>query len=178
MSANVNYVELHTKDLVLKTVNVGDIEEVARMWEFQEGPVSISEAQQAIEYMQSNHSQNQPGKIHHLCFAVWEKGENRIIGWCGLDGKCSLGKTVLFYALDEAYRNRGFATQCASRLLSYAFEEVKLKRIDGGCAKDNTASYRVMEKIGMEQYTFEENGDPLFFIDEVMYNERKTSNIL
>ena len=32
----------------------------------------------------------------------------------------------------------------------------------GGCAKENIASARAMEKGGMVQYGTEENGDPLF----------------
>ena len=166
-----NCIELYTNDLLLRTVDFDDIDEVARMWEFQDGPVSTAEAKDAIEYMQKNHDQNQPGYIHHLCFAIFKKGENRIIGWCGLDGTCTPGQTVIFYALDEICRNKGYATQCASRLLSYAFEDVGLERIDGGCMKDNIASYRVQEKAGMIQYAYEENGDPLFFIDKTMYHK-------
>jgi len=57
-------------------------------------------------------------------------------------------------------------SRCASKLLEYAFEECRLKSICGGCYKENIASYRVQEKIGMIQNSFEENGDPLFSIDE------------
>jgi hypothetical protein len=47
--------ELHTEDLILRTVTVNDIEEVARKWEFEKGAISKGEAQKAIEYMQNNH---------------------------------------------------------------------------------------------------------------------------
>ncbi len=36
--------ELYTNDLVLKTVTDNDIEEVARMWEFEKGSISTDEA--------------------------------------------------------------------------------------------------------------------------------------
>lgn len=160
--------ELHTKSLVLRTVEASDIEEVARMWKFEEGRISMDEAQKAIEYMQNNHKKNNDGYIYHICFAVFEKGKNQIIGWCGLDGKTA-GKLHIFYLIDVDYRNRGYATQCAEKLLSYAFNEVHVPIVNGGCDKNNIASYKIMMKIGMKQYAFEDNGDPLFFINDALY---------
>lgn len=165
--------ELYTKDLILRTVTDNYIEEVARMWEFQKGSISMDEAQKAIEYMQNNHKKNKIGCIYHLCFAVFEKGKNTIIGWCGLDGKTA-GKLHIFYLIDAGYRNKGFATQCATKLLTYAFDEVQVPFVNGGCDKNNIASYKVMEKIGMRQIAFEDNNDPLFFIDDKLYHKKNT----
>jgi len=168
--------ELHTKDLTLRTVGYKDIEEVARMWSFENGAIPLDEAEKAIEYMQNNHMQNKAGQIYHLCFAIFEKDNNKIIGWCGLDGKTD-GKLYIFYLIDAAYRNRGLATQCAERLLSYAFGEARVPYVNGGCDKDNIASHKIMVKIGMRENGFEENGDPLFFIDDELYRRnRLTSN--
>ena len=88
-----------------------------------------------------------------------------IIGWCGLDGEAEIGKTVLFYMIDEKYRNRGYATQCAMELINYAFEKIEYDIIYGGCAKSNVESYKVMKKTGMVQNSFYENGDYIFAID-------------
>jgi len=162
--------ELHTHDLVLRTVTYDDIADVARLWEFEKGAISSEEATKAIENMHDNHRRNRPGHIHHLCFAIYEKTGSEIIGWCGLDGKCSPGETVIFYLIDEAHRGRGYATQCAKALLKHAFETVGLESVHGGCAKENIASYRVMVKAGLVQQGFEENGDPLFHIE----NQRLT----
>ena len=159
---------LYTNSLTLRTVEMSDIEEVARMWEFEKGAISTDEALKAIEYMQGNHKQNKLGSIYHLCFAVFEKGSDKIIGWCGLDGKTS-GKLHIFYLIDKAYRNKGYATQCAEKLISYAFDEACVPYVNGGCDQDNTASYKVMVKIGMKQNGFEANRDPLFYMDEELY---------
>lgn len=164
--------ELYTKDLILRTVTANDIEEVARMWEFPKGRISTDDAQVAIESMQNNHKKNKLGYIYHLCFALFEKGKNNIIGWCGLDGKTD-GKLHIFYLIDAIYRNKGYATQCAAKLLSYAFDEVHVPLVNGGCDKNNIASYKVMERIGMKQNVCEENGDPSFFIDAEIYHKRK-----
>ena len=163
--------ELCTKDLLLKTVTADDIDEVARMWEFEKGSISLEEAQGAIEYMQDNHKKNDLGYIYHLCFAIFEKGKNKIIGWCGLDGKTA-GKLHIFFLIDKNYRNKGYATQCAGRLLSYAFDEARVPFVNGGCDKNNVASYKVMMKIGMKQVGFEANGDPLFYIDDEQFRKQ------
>lgn len=92
-----------------------------------------------------------------------------IIGWCGLDGEAEIGKTVLFYMIDEKYRNRDYATQCAVELIRYAFEDMEYDVIYGGCAKDNLSSYRVMQKAGMTQNSFYENGDYIFSIGRELF---------
>ena len=138
------------------------------MWAFEKGDISHAEAQKAIDSMQANHRRNKPGSIYHLCFAVYEKGKNAIIGWCGLDGKAE-GKLHIFYLIDRQYRNRGFATQCAKGLLHYAFQQAGVSFVNGGCDLNNTASFKVMEKIGMIQNGFEKNGDLLFYIDAATY---------
>lgn len=161
-----------TKDLIVRTVAINDVAEVARMWNFGNGSISVAEAEKAIINMQENHSKNKIGRIYHLCFAIFEKGNDRIIGWCGLDGKS--GNTLnIFYLIDEHYRNRGYATQCAEGLITYAFECMNVTAINGGCDKNNKASFRVMEKAGMTQIGFEENGDPLFRIAASTYNKTK-----
>ena len=160
--------ELYTDNLTLKTVTDNDVREVARMWAFEAGEITADEAQKAIAYMRDNHIKNNFGYIYHLCFAIYEKDKNTIVGWCGLDGKTE-GKLHIFYLIDKEYRNKGFATQCAARLLAYAFEEANVPFVNGGCDKENTASFRVMEKIGMEQNAFESNGDPLFYITQNRY---------
>jgi RimJ/RimL family protein N-acetyltransferase len=137
---------------------------------FEKGSISLAEAQEAIQYMQKNHQQNCQGYIHHLCFAIYEKGKSKIIGWCGLDGQYTPGKTVIFYMIDEDFWKKGYATQCACKLLEIAFEEFGLLIVHVGCYKDNIASYRVMEKAGMIQNAFEDNGDPLFYIDRKRYD--------
>ena len=50
----------------------------------------------------------------------------------------------------------------SDQLLRIAAEDYALSSVHGGCAKENIASARAMEKSGMVQYGTEENGDPLF----------------
>lgn len=161
--------ELVTKSLILRSVTELDINEIARMWKYPE-KTTIEDAHDALAYMELNHSQNRPKAIYHLCLGIFRKEEPlKIIGWCGLDGKISPGKTVLFYMIAEEFRCNGYATQCAKELLQYAFEDMDYDIVYSSCAKDNLSSYRVMEKAGMCQNIIHENGGFGFFMDREIF---------
>ncbi len=168
-------VEFAAKDLTLRTVTEADLPEVARMWDFAQGGVSPEQAREAIAGMEANHRKNRPGSIYHLCLGIFPKGSSQIIGWCGLDGTTP-GKLHIFYMLAPEFRNRGYATQCAKRLLAYAFEEAGVPFVNGGCARENAASFRVMQKAGMEQVAFADNGDPLFYVDAAGWRQHGASD--
>jgi ribosomal-protein-alanine N-acetyltransferase len=53
------------------------------------------------------------------------------------------------YHLGKAHWGKGYATEIASRLVRYGFEEVGLKRIVGVTYPQNKASMRVLEKSGL-----------------------------
>jgi len=173
---DANHIELHTDNLSLRTVTDDDIDEVARIWKFEQGSISLAEAKEAIEYMQNNHKQNHTGFIYHLCLAIYEKRKNNIIGWCGLDGQPdpeNPDRMEIFYLVDSAYRNKGYATQCALKLLEYAFDVAKIKHVFGGCDKENISSFKVLSKSGMVLFRIMENGDPRFFMDRDIYEKLK-----
>ncbi len=151
------------ENLTLHYVTEEDLTEVARTWPADHHPLSDTEAREAIAYMRGNNGRNTKGCICHLCLAVYGKDDpGTIMGWCGLDGTKSHSEPEIFILLDEAYRNRGNGTQCVRELLRIAVEDYALSGVHGGCAKENIASARAMEKGGMVQYGTEENGDPLF----------------
>ena len=113
--------------------------------------------------MRGNYERNTKGRFCHLCLAVCGKDHpETIMGWCGLDGSRNPKEPEIFILLDEAYRNRGYGTQCVRELLRIAAQDYALNSVHGGCAKENIASARAMTKGGMVQYGTEENGDPLF----------------
>ena len=155
--------EYRTENLILRTAAVDDLAEVARTWPSSHRPVSEAEARQVLSRMCRVHAMNAAGCIRHLCLAVCGADDPRtIMGWCGLDGTASPAEPEIFILLDEPYRNHGYGTQCVRELLRIAAEAYFLKSVHGGCAKDNYASQRAMEKGGMVRCGTEENGDPLY----------------
>ena len=155
--------DYQTEGLILHFITANDLSEVARTWPADHHPLSDAESQEAIAYMRGNYARNAKGRICHLCLAVCGKERpGTIMGWCGLDGSRNPAEPEIFILLDEEYRNKGYGTQCVRELLRIAVEDYALSGVHGGCAKENIASARAMEKGGMVQYGTEENGDPLF----------------
>ena len=60
------------------------------------------------------------------------------IGWC----------------LDPAYQGKGYAAEAVAELIRTCFEDLGLRRVVATSFADNTASWRLMERLGMrrEQY--------------------------
>ena len=57
----------------------------------------------------------------------------------------------LGWVLDPEYGGQGYATEAVTELIRICFEELGLRRVLGNCFADNTASWRLMERIGMRR---------------------------
>jgi RimJ/RimL family protein N-acetyltransferase len=57
----------------------------------------------------------------------------------------------LGWVVDPAYGGRGLATEAVRELLRICFEDLELRRVVAGCFADNTASWRLMERLGMRR---------------------------
>ncbi len=152
-----------TESLILHFITEDDISEVAQTWPADHHPLSDMEARDAIISMRRNYERNTKGRIYHLCLAVCGKDRpGTIMGWCGLDGTRNHEEPEIFILLDEPFRGKGYGTLCVKELLRIAAEDYALSGVHGGCARENIASARAMEKGGMVRYGTEDNGDPLF----------------
>ena len=155
--------DYRTGRLILRHVTEDDLNGVMWTWPSDHRPLSEAEARDAIFRMRVNYGKNAAGRLVHLCLAVCSAEEPQtVMGWCGLDGSRDRREPEIFVLLEEGYRGKGYGTQCVKELLRIATEDYSLPGVHGGCAKDNLASRRIMEKGGMVQYGTEENGDPLF----------------
>ncbi|MEU4418909.1 GNAT family N-acetyltransferase, partial [Nocardia salmonicida] len=62
------------------------------------------------------------------------------------DSQAELG-----WSIDPAVEGHGYATEAARALLRLCFEDLGLRRVTALCFADNTASWRLMERIGMRR---------------------------
>jgi len=71
------------------------------------------------------------------------KGVQAEIGWC----------------LDPAYQGKGYAAEAVAELIRACFEDLGIRRVVANSFADNTASWRLMERLGMrrELYTVAES---------------------
>lgn len=74
----------------------------------------------------------------------------RIIGTAELS-LCEDSQAILGWIIHRDFWGRGFCTEAAAMLLHIAFDELNLRRVIAHCDSENTASVRVMEKLGMRR---------------------------
>jgi len=86
---------------------------------------------------------------HGFChWAVVEKSRGRVIGACGFNLFEGGPQLELVYHFARLFWGRGYATEAASACLRYAFERLEASMVVASIDKQNTASRRVLEKIG------------------------------
>jgi [ribosomal protein S5]-alanine N-acetyltransferase len=73
----------------------------------------------------------------------------QFLGFCGFWYFHTPPELELAYALNFDYWGQGLATEAARAMLHYGFEQLKLDRIAASTDEPNTASRRVLEKLGM-----------------------------
>ncbi len=91
-------------------------------------------------------------------WAIHTKDDMEFIGWCGLKYRPDLGEIDLGYRLMQKAWGKGYATEAAKHSLDYGFISLLLTKITGRAHNENIASFRVLEKIGMD-FTGEEMVD-------------------
>lgn len=82
-------------------------------------------------------------------FVMQLKGTAKVIGNITLqitDEEAEIG-----WISNKDYWNQGYMTEAVKAVIGYAFEELDIKKIIATCTEKNVASYKVMEKCGMEK---------------------------
>jgi len=106
-------------------------------------------------------------------FCRWkllEKLTGKMIGFCGVGFWRDDPDLEIGWWLARPYWGRGLATEAARVALRDAFERVGLDRIISIARPANTASIRIMERLGLRlDCEFEQDGVPLvrYFIDRM-----------
>jgi RimJ/RimL family protein N-acetyltransferase len=142
---------LETERLILRPMNAGDIEAVYEMRRDREimryirEPVqSREEAENWINLISSRWAKDKIG----FCSLI-EKQSGKFAGWCGLWELKENGEIEVGYAIAREFWGKGYASESAEAFLEYGFNKLNLQKIVAVARPENTASRRVMEKIGM-----------------------------
>jgi RimJ/RimL family protein N-acetyltransferase len=82
---------------------------------------------------------------------VWflENKQNEFVGLVGIVlGKPKYFSSEIWYKIHPSMWKKGYASEAVNSVLSFCFNELKLHRVCAGCATENIASIRVLEKNG------------------------------
>lgn len=110
------------------------------------------------EEMRAYWASYDPGERHSVVAVL----DGKAVGLGGVRVADGMGQTGheeqfvrregwLAYAVDPAHAGRGIGTALARDALANAFGRLGLRRVQAGCFADNTASWKVMEKLGMRR---------------------------
>ncbi len=86
-----------------------------------------------------------------LTLAVTDRASGEIVGATGLAIKRAHRRAELGYWIAVERWGRGYATEAARAMVDHAFGPLDLARVVAHCLVRNPASWRVMEKLGMQR---------------------------
>lgn len=90
--------------------------------------------------------------VRRYTFSVLLKPDNVFIGLIALNLAPDRYKSgEVWYRLDPKFWGRGYASEALHCVLNFGFDQLSLHRIEAGCAVDNVASVKVLEKVGMQR---------------------------
>jgi len=85
-------------------------------------------------------------------FGAWNKVTGIYVGESYLaNPNWDVPRIEVGYFLVKEFTGKGYATEAANAAIRYAFEHMKILRIDLRCAVDNTASIQVAKRCGFTQ---------------------------
>jgi [ribosomal protein S5]-alanine N-acetyltransferase len=82
--------------------------------------------------------------------AILLQTNHQLIGSCGIRmATAHAPEAELGYELHPDHWGQGYATEAARHMLAFAFQTLHLQRVWAQCVAENTASMRVLERLGM-----------------------------
>jgi RimJ/RimL family protein N-acetyltransferase len=155
MNQDVRISWLETRRLRLRPLELSDAEQITRLlqdptiakwtnsipW-----PYSIDDARRYLETrVAANETTDSFG------WGIVEKESDTLVGAIGLhDVRADRSSAELGYWIGKDFRGRGYTTEAARRVLSWAFETAEFYRIQATYVPGNEASAGVMRNIGMQ----------------------------
>jgi len=142
---------LKTKNLILRSLNISNAKD---MFAYASNPIvskytlwnphtSIEQSIDFINLMLNNPHDNE---------CIWAiEYDKKLIGTTGFFDINTHNKSAeTNYALSNDFRGKGLMVEALNELFSFAFNKLTLVRITAKCIQENSASERVMIKLGMQ----------------------------
>ncbi len=144
---------IETERLFLREITLNDKEELLKLHSHPDVQIytgepiveSIEEIEKAIRIRIDNYKKYGFGR-----WATFLKNGMQFVGWAGLAYLPEFDEIDLGYRFLPEYWGLGIATEASYAILTYGFDSLKIKKIIAIALKENKASIRVMEKVGMK----------------------------
>lgn len=145
---------LETERLILRKLDISDAGDI---FEYASDPIvtrymtfethkTIDDAKGFINFVLDRYSRDESGE-----WGIELKTNSRLIGTLGIasfDQKNSC--ITIGYILAKHYWGKGIVTEAVKRVIRFAFDDMKVNRVEAYHFLGNDASGRVMQKAGMQ----------------------------
>lgn len=149
----MKHIAIETERLRLRPSTEADIPALHKLWThpnvraFLWDDVVITEqrAREAVLHSVKSFEEEGAG-----VWVVLSKKKDKLVGFCGLGHYGKQPEKELLYGIDPLLWGNGFATEVSQAMVRYAFEELHCPVILAGADPLNEASFRVIDKLGMQ----------------------------
>lgn len=141
-----------TARLVLRSLSIDDVDCVHAMWTdavvrrylWDNAVIPRERAEEVVRALVAAFEADGRGM-----WLIVEKGSDAPCGFCGFLPPKDRERTELIYGLLPIAWGRGYATESARAVIDHAFGTLGVGTIIASCDAPNSASVRVLERLGM-----------------------------
>ena len=112
-------------------------------------------------------------KYGYARMAVVHKKDNKVIGFAGLKYEPDWKAADIGYRFLPEYWGKGIATEACLPFIFYGFQVLKLPKIIGVAYAENTASCKVLKKLGLK---YKKKGDLIYNGKECKWYELESQD--
>lgn len=150
----VPYKSFETERLFIVPTSENDAEFILQLlntpkWIQNIGDRNVHSVEMARDYI-VDRMLSQLKKLGFSNYTLIRKIDNVKIGSCGLYDREGLEGVDIGFAFLPEYERKGFAFEAANKIKDVAFNEFGLKTICAITSKNNSASQKLLEKLGLE----------------------------
>lgn len=161
---------IETERLLLREYNLNDVPFIFKLmnsegWLKNIGDRNIKTLEDAEAYMQKNYLSSYE-KHGFGPYLVTLKEDGTPIGSSGLYKRDNLDFPDVGFAFLSEFANKGYAYESAKAVMNYAAEKLKLQTIVGITLPENSASIKLLKKLGLAEigtYRYEDGEELLLF---------------
>ena len=154
-SNTTRFMIIQTKRLNIRQVSILDIDKIHELHSLPEtdefNTLGIPETIQTTNEIVKEWlvGQNSIPRTSYV-FCIEHLSTNQFIGLMALNvGKANFRTAEVWFKIHVDFWRKGYTTEALTKLLAFGFSDLNLHRIEAGCAVENLASIRVLEKVGM-----------------------------
>ncbi len=145
---------LKTKKLHIRELTNADIDNVHELHSLPEtdefNTLGIPENIQTTEKILTewlNLQKQEPRNSYIFCLD--KNDDNKFIGLIAINlGKSNYKTAEVWFKIHRDHWRKGYTTEALKKILDFGFNNLKLHRIEAGCAVENIASSKTLEKAG------------------------------